>query len=193
MKINGVLHIGAHYGEEHGLYKQNNISNVAYFEPLQSNFNVLKNNVGEDAILFNIALGNETKQVEMFVESVNSGQSSSVLEPSLHTVIYPSIVFDKREVVNMKKLDDINLDFNNYNMINIDVQGYELEVFKGSINTLKKIDYIISEINRDELYKNCVQINELKEFLGQFGFQLVEEEWYGGGTWGDGLFVKINK
>ena len=31
---------------------------------------------------------------------------------------------------------------NNYNMIVIDVQGYEMEVFKGSTNFLNKIDYI---------------------------------------------------
>ena len=45
-----------------------------------------------------------------------------------------------------------------YNFINIDVQGYELEVFKGSVEFLKTIDYIMTEVNRDELYKNCPMI-----------------------------------
>jgi hypothetical protein len=74
-------------------------------------------------------------------------------------------------------------------MINIDVQGYELEVFKGAEKTLEHIDYIISEINRDDVYKNCAKINELQFFLSRFGFKLVEENWLGG-IWGDGFFIK---
>jgi len=91
MKINGVLHIGAHYGEEHSLYKMNNINKIVYFEPLKSNFEVLKSNVVDDSILYNIALGQEEKEIEMFVETANNGQSSSILEPVLHLNQYPHI------------------------------------------------------------------------------------------------------
>jgi len=188
MDIKGIIHIGGHYGEEHSLYKQNNIKNIVYFEPLKSNFEVLKNNVKDDALLYNIALGNDDCDIEMNVETANNGQSSSILEPDLHLLQYPSIVFDKKETVQMKKLDNVGLE-NNYNFINIDVQGYELEVFKGAENTLKNIDYIISEINRADVYKNCAKIEELCDFLGRFGFKLVEENWLGQ-TWGDGLFIK---
>lgn len=191
MKIKGVIHVGAHFGQEHHFYKSKNITNIVYFEPLKNTFNVLKQNIGHDAILFNLALGNETKEVEMFVESNNQGQSSSILEPKLHKSQYPGIVFDKKETVHMKKLDDVELEFNSYNFINIDVQGYELEVFKGATKILDKIDYIIAEINRDELYENCTKIDELKDFLGSFGFILKEEDW-AGGTWGDGFFIKKN-
>jgi len=190
MNITGVIHIGAHYGQEHELYIKQGIKNIVYFEPLTKNFEILKSNVGDESILFNCALGNENKNIEMFVESANNGMSSSILEPKLHTEQYPHIVFNDKEVVEMRRLDDIDFNFNGYNFINIDVQGYELEVFKGSENTLKNIDYIISEINRDELYKNCSKIDELKKFLEPWGFQLVEQNWEGG-TWGDGLFIKI--
>jgi hypothetical protein len=47
----------------------------------------------------------------------------------------------------------------------------------------------MAEINRDELYENCAKIEELIEFLGSYGFKLVETDW-AGGTWGDGLFIK---
>ena len=189
MKINGVIQIGAHYGQEDSTYKILGIKNKMFFEPLKRNFEILKQNVSEDSILVNKALGNETKNVKMFVETANRSQSSSILKPKLHLTQYPRIQFNEEEEVEMTRLDDIQVDTTKYNFINIDVQGYELEVFKGSEKTLKNIDYIMSEINRDEVYENCAKIDELTEFLSSYGFKLVEQNW-AGSTWGDGLFIK---
>ena len=189
MKINGVIQIGAHYGQEHHIYKNKGVEKIVYFEPLKKNFEILNNNVGKDSICFNMALGNENRDVEMFVESANNGMSSSVLKPDLHTQQYPHITFDSKELVKMSKLDDVDFDFSNHNFINIDVQGYEIEVFKGSTNILKNIDYIISEVNRESLYENCTMVWALDEFLSEYGFERVETEWIGG-NWGDALYVK---
>jgi FkbM family methyltransferase len=189
LNIKGIIHIGAHYGQEHKLYTKNEIKNIIYFEPLSDNFLKLKNNVNDEATLYNMALGCENKEIEMFVESNNKGQSSSILEPILHLKQYPNITFDKKEKVIMKKLDDIEIDYEKFNFINIDVQGYELEVFCGAKNVLEKIDYIISEVNRAELYKDCAKINELEQFLNNFGFELAEVDWVGN-TWGDAFFIK---
>ena len=100
MSISGIIHIGAHHGQEHSLYKNKGIKNIVYFEPLSSNFNILKNNVGEEAILYNYALGNEEKEIEMYVETANKGQSSSILEPVIHKRQYPHIVFNKPRMTN---------------------------------------------------------------------------------------------
>jgi hypothetical protein len=125
----------------------------------------------------------------MFVEQANNGQSSSILKPALHIQQYPHIQFNQVEEVEMVRLDDIEIDLTPFNFINIDVQGYELEVFKGAEKTLNNIDYIMSEINRAEVYENCAKIDELINFLSPYGFELVEEDW-AGNTWGDGFFVK---
>jgi FkbM family methyltransferase len=191
LKIHGIMHIGAHIGQEHKLYKKNKIENIIYFEPLSENFNNLKNNVNEEGTLFNCALGNQSGEIEMFVESANMGQSSSILEPALHTKQYPKIIFNKKETVKIEKLDNIPLDINKYNFINIDVQGYELEVFKGGEKTLEKIDYIITEVNREELYYGCPHVEDLDKFLDNFNFKRVETSW-AGGTWGDALYIKKN-
>lgn len=189
-KIKGIIHIGGHYGEEYELYKSLNVP-VIFFEPLSNNYNVLKNKVGHDLNIqtFQCALGNENKIVAMNVETANNGQSSSILKPKKHLEQYPHITFNSTEEVNMFRLDDIDLDLNQYNFLNIDVQGYELEVFKGAFETLKNVDYIISEVNRDEVYENCPHIDELDEYLFQFKFKRVETNW-AGGIWGDALYVK---
>jgi FkbM family methyltransferase len=190
MKIKGVLHIGAHHGQENNVYNQMNIQNRMFFEPLPSNFQKLSENIGSEYSLINKALGNENKMVEMYVETANQGQSSSLLKPIKHLEQYPHIQFSTKESVEMVRLDDFNVDMTKYNFINIDVQGYELEVFKGASESLNYIDYIMAEINRDEVYENCAKINELVEFLKPYGFELVEQDW-AGYTWGDGLFIKI--
>jgi FkbM family methyltransferase len=189
IKITGVLHIGAHFGEENSVYERLNITNRIFFEPLESNFEVLKKNISEKYQIVKNALGNDTKKIKMYVETANQGQSSSILEPHIHLKQYPHIKFESTEEVEMIKLDDFKFDKKSYNFINIDVQGYELEVFKGASNVLNSIDYIMCEINRDEVYKNCAKIEELQNFLSTYGFELVEETW-DGYTWGDGFFIK---
>jgi FkbM family methyltransferase len=190
--IKGVLHIGAHSGQEHSLYKKNNINNIIYFEPTKATFDSLQKNIGNDAILVNKALGNENKKVLINIEHANQGGSNSILKPKLHLEQYPHIVFTETEEVDMIRLDDYAFEKTNYNLINIDVQGYELEVLKGAEKTLDNIDYIICEVNRAEVYENCAMIDELYVFLSKYGFVLKEIDW-AGYTWGDAFFVKDKK
>ena len=189
LKIKGVLHIGAHIGQEYNTYQRLGINNVMFFEPVPSTFQRLKENVGDNAILVNTALGNIEGEVEMFTETINEGQSSSVLQPDYHLVQHPNIQFNGKETVKITKLDNFIEDKDKYNFINVDVQGYELEVFKGGSEFLNTIDYIMTEVNRAELYKGCAKIEELDSFLSGYGFERVETTW-DGGTWGDAFYVK---
>lgn len=191
LHINGVIHIGAHFGQEYKTYKKLNVQNMIFFEPIIETFNILKSNIGNDpnVILYNIALGNKTGKETMFVEYNNNGQSNSILEPEYHKIQYPNIIFNDKKEINIDKLDNIDYNKDKYNFINIDVQGYELEVFRGSIETLKHIDYIMTEINRANLYKNCVLEDDLDLFLSKYNFKRVETIW-SGGTWGDAFYIK---
>lgn len=191
LDINGVLHIGAHYCREFGSYKQIGIKNVMCFEPLPHVFEILKTHVDSNTILHQLALGNDKKSIMMNVEYNNESMSSSILNPKTHLKEYPHIKFTDKIEVNMDKLDNIEFDRNDYNFINIDVQGYEMEVFKGSVNTLKNIKYIMAEINHDELYENCARDIEVDEFLSKFGFSRVETEWTVNG-WADAFYIKNN-
>ena len=145
--------------------------------------------MGEKAKLFQLALGNENKPVKMYVETVNHGMSSSILKPQKHLEQFPQIVFDQDEIVEMVRLDDFLSEKENYNFLTIDVQGYELEVLKGSRETLTYISGILTEVNRDELYSNCVRVEQLDDFLKDFDFDRVETNWEGG-TWGDAFYLK---
>ena len=194
MGIDGVLHIGGHFGEEARLYNNLNIRNAIFFEPLKTSFSICESVVSRyNYECVNIALGSKETEMEMYTETANMGQSSSLLKPSLHIKQYPHIIFNGSEKVQVTTLDSFMEDKNlsNYNLINIDVQGYELEVFKGSVETLNKIDYVIAEVNRDELYENCAKVDEIDNFLSDFGFVRKETNWEGQ-TWGDAFYLKVN-
>lgn len=195
LNINGVIHIGAHYGQEYDVYEKYNIENLIFFEALPQTFNILKNNIGDKSIngkkpiLVNNALGNDTKQIDMYVETANNGQSSSILKPNLHLIQYPWIQFNSKVKVDMIRLNDYDFNKFDYNFINIDVQGYELEVFKGSDTILDYIDYIYTEVNFDNVYDNCVHIDDLDKFLNKYNFKRVETD-CAGKTWGDAFYIK---
>lgn len=55
--------------------------------------------------------------------------------------------------------------------------------------TLPYIQYIMSEVNREYMYKNCPLVDELDEYLFQFKFQRKETNW-AGETWGDALYIR---
>jgi len=61
----------------------------------------------------------------------------------------------------------------------MDVQGFELEVLKGGENCIKNIDYIMTEVNRDEVYKDCAKVEQSDQFLDDYGFIRVETSWEG--------------
>jgi len=192
LKINGSIVIGAHYGQENSDFVKYNIENKLFFEPLPHVFEILKDKV-KDGILVNKAIGNENTKIMMYVERSNDGQSSSILKPINHTIQFPWITFDEKIEVEMIKLDDYLIeDSYNYNYLQIDVQGYELEVLKGSIKTLNYIDYIVVEVNNDEVYENCARIDQLDMFLMDFGFARLETDWRGG-LWGDAFYKKTKK
>ena len=202
LKIRGVIQIGAHMGDEVQELNEAEVKNLLLIEPLEKTFEklhayaVLHKENFNSLLLERVALGNKTGKVMMHVETVNEGMSSSVLEPQKHLEKYPHIEFNEKEQVEMTTLDNLiakkELSAYHYNALFIDVQGYELEVLKGAIKTLSSVDYIVSEINSKEMYKGCVLVEEMDDYLDQFSFRRVATVWAKRRekTWGDALYIK---
>ena len=45
--VSGIIHIGGHYGNEIQKYKNHNVNKITLFEPLSSNFSILKKNIDD--------------------------------------------------------------------------------------------------------------------------------------------------
>ena len=191
LTVRGVIHIGAYTGEEYPMYKGANIVNIVMIEADPSTFQILKNNVGPECILFQTALGNKEGTTRFYAENTCAGQGSSCLKPNEIGKNQFQMVWGKEFDVPITRLDSLTIDRTKFNLINIDVQGYELEVFKGGTETLRSIDAIYTEINKVELYEGCVLVEDLDSFLKAHGFSRGGT-WcpYSPHNWGDALYIR---
>ena len=189
MIITGVIHVGGHYGEELQDYIDEGIQDIVLFEPLNENFDILKEkaeNLNANIVGHQVALGPEKGTATMYV-SDNEKQSSSILKPKVHLTHHPHVKFPETEEVEVGRMDDYHT--GNYNFLNMDVQGYELEVLKGGREVLKQIKYVYCEVNRAEVYKNNAMVQDIDDFLGEYGMVRKQTDW-AGDIWGDALYIK---
>jgi len=193
MKINGVVHVGAHYGEEIDQYLEKDITKIICFEPLDENLKVLKNlHQDKNILIFPYALGEEEKEVSMYV-SDNNAESSSILKPKKHLENHPNVIFDKEQNgIKMKTMNSFKNEIIGCNYLSMDVQGYEYQVLLGASDVLNQFDFIYCEVNRDETYENNYLIDEIDSLLSKYNFVRSETDW-AGGIWGDALYVKMVK
>jgi len=197
IKATGVIHVGAHHGQEIAEYIEMGSSRVILFEPLMNNFRVLNNNVlnfqsthPEVKInSYNVALGNSSNSSVKMNLSTNDLMSSSILTPKDHLTRHPEVGFGGEEFVLMNKLDDYVDQCFGCNFLAIDTQGYELEVLRGGTEVLNSIDYVYCEVNRAEVYEGNAFVEEIDDFLLNYSMTRIATNW-AGGIWGDALYQK---
>jgi FkbM family methyltransferase len=208
MKIKGVAQIGCHHCEEHSSYLEQGIDKFFYVEPCREAFETTiekflklgyrfnKKDLDKGYIFLqennikicNCACGSETKKDVMYVSNDNQGQSNSLLKPKLHLEQHPEIHFNESEIVQVVRLDELPFNREDYNLLVLDCQGSDGDVLLGATETLKHIDYICMEVNRDEVYEGNMLIGDVDKLLSEF--TRVETEWCG--NWGDSWYIRTS-
>ncbi len=194
-RVTGVCHVGAWRAKEISCYREEfgnvPVTFIEANERLESH--IIESISGFTNVDYKIvAAGSHTGTGSIFLDKSqgNKGQSSSLLKPKGHLKRYPRIKFDSPVEVQARPLDEI-MEGEDFNFLNIDVQGYELEVLKGAKKCLENVYYVIVEVNRSELYQDCPMIGDIDDFLSGFGFSRVETEWrYDRENWGDALYIR---
>tara|TARA_B100000963_G_C22621109_1_gene670023 strand:- start:876 stop:1505 length:630 start_codon:yes stop_codon:yes gene_type:complete len=192
----GILHVGAHHAQEADSYVQSGVKDVLWVEADIDTFKELSLIINKYPLHKSYCFAAsdiDGKEIDFHVAS--NGESSSILEMGKHTKHHPHITVVDKKIVKTKKIDTFFEEegFNSYdyNFLNLDIQGAELLALKGMKNSLEKIDYIYTEVNSAEVYKKCAKIEDIDEYLSQFGFKRVEIKMtpY---EWGDAFYIKNN-
>lgn len=190
MDITGIVHVGAHLGEEASTYDQMGVPRVLWIEgnpdlmpELERQLAPFPSQTAVQALISN------EDGLELSFNITNNGMSSSILEFGTHPQQAPDVWFIEKKQLLSRKLDTVlsDADFWDFNMLNIDLQGAELLCLQGAPRALERVDYIYTEVNENYLYLDCALINELDDFLT--GFERVET-FMTAGEWGDALYVR---
>ena len=175
--IETVIDVGAHTGEFSSAIRAVLPEAYVYaFEPIPDCFPRIAKRLGPNGRFkaFPVALGERSGPVEFHRSSFT--KSSSVLPMAdLHRVAFPWSAGSERVTVQMKTLDDF-LDEINMKpkvLLKLDVQGYELQVLKGATQTLKQVDYVLTEVSFRPLYEGQALFPDVFSFLTAGGFSFA--------------------
>lgn len=190
-----ALHVGGCIGEERDWYDQMNFDRVVWFEPNINLFPQLKENISvyPDQVAINLGIHDKLKEAVLHVAS-NRGQSSSILDFDKHLKYHPRVHYVSDQTIKLVRMDEwfksSELSIKDFNFLNVDVQGVELNVIKSFGDLIGQLDYIYTEVNEEHLYKNCCLVGEIDRYLLKYKFKRTVTKMtpY---KWGDALYSKI--
>lgn len=143
---------------------------VMGFEPDPYNFDRCASNIAlnnfKNIIVFPIGLGNENRQMEMEIRTPTNRGGNRIYRNSRN----------ESRMVEVERLDDFAplKECERIDLIKIDVEGYELNVLRGAIHTLKKYKPVLFiELDDNNLKDQGDSAAALIEFLLKNGYREI--------------------
>lgn len=187
----GVLHIGAHEGEELDSYTRNGWLPITWVEAQPAKIEFLKRKLpNESNFLIQAAIWDKAGE-KLVLKITNNTESTSLLDLNTHTTRHPEIFVESTHEVETSTLDNLSLP-TKVNYLSLDIQGSELKALQGFESGIDKIDWIYTEVNKEALYKGCAIVDDMDTFLENRGFKREITVWTKFG-WGDALYIRIGK
>lgn len=156
-----VVHVGAHHGEEVGIYRQCRFEQIILVEPDPRSLEVLRQRFegAPDVLIVGAACAAETGTATLhFAErTVWSGLAPHPTADGV-TVEVPTVA-----------LDDL---YEHANVLVLDTQGSELELLK--LADLEQLDLVIVETTRRR-GDGAAYYDDAVRYMAQQGWQVVEE------------------
>ena len=187
ISIQGVLHVGAHEGEENAAYLSQGVhqDNIYWIEAHPSLCYKLAERLPN---VIQAVVSDKYEQATFNV--TNNFQSSSILNLRDHLVAHPNVYVTDQLRMSTTTLDSIvRSNSIRANFLNMDIQGAELKCLQGFGDTISMIDYVYTEVNTKELYSGCALLQDIDTWLGSRGFErkAISMTPYG---WGDAFYIR---
>jgi len=130
---------------------------VIAFEPDKTHFECLQRNCTVNCTPRMEAVGAQLQEVSLTED--NFTQAKRV---------------DEKGNIRMITLD--HMEYEDVDMIKIDVEGYEMEVLKGATKTLESVKYLMIELNNNTKKYGSNNI-EVEKYIVSLGFKVLMEHW----------------
>jgi FkbM family methyltransferase len=168
------IDIGAYRGDFFEiLQEEKNIAMALLVEPQEDLFQELSKKFGmnPDFILSNRLLSNKKEETIFFVHEMKATSSILPIDKLIEKDL--QMKHGKEIRMNSLTLDDLTKDkFPVVHLLKIDVQGAELMVLKGAVETLKRTQKIWIEVSFRPLYSGSPVFNDIYSFMLDHGFVL---------------------
>lgn len=178
-RITTVIDCGSNAGQYVEELKKNGwVGKVYSFEPLSDAYAKLraKAEAAEGWKTYPFALGEY--ESEATIQIAGNSYSSSLLRFSDEfKELRPDASPIGAETVKVRRLDDVvndeRLDLDGAVMLKLDVQGFELSVLRGALETLPRVSLLQCELALIPSYEGGATFLEVREFLRGQGFVLA--------------------
>ena len=179
LNIDKIVDIGAHKGEFlEKMLKIEKVNSFYAFEPQKDIFNYLNKRFSKNnkITLLNYAVDKEITNKKLQINKFSMTSSlAEVNEKSLYFKLKNFLTRSKSNFVDEYEVQTNTIDnfFKNVNLektlLKIDVEGYEMNVIKGSLMKLKEIPFIIIENQFGNHYKNS-NFKDIEDLLFKYNF-----------------------
>ena len=200
LDIEKIIDIGAHKGEFlENVLKIEKINSFYAFEPQKNIFNELNKKFSKNKkiTLFNCAMDEEITKKKLKINQLSTTSSlAEINEKSLYLKFKNFLTqaksnFEDEYEVQTNTVDKIFEDISlEKTLLKIDVEGFEINVIKGSQIKLKEIPFILLENQFGNHYKNN-NFNDIIKLLSKDNFKIHKKFVFPTMHYQDVLFKKI--
>ena len=180
-----IVEAGAQFGEDSQWMSQLWPQGTIYaFEPSPESFPALQKVAEQyhNVVAIHQALSNIKGEFPFYL----SGGASSLLCPTNsfnadyfhadvdHPIMVPVITLDEWALHN---------NVNNIDFLWLDMEGNELNALQGSIDVLRNVKLIYTEVNLQHFWNNCAMYDDVKSWMSDHGFieiwSYIVPHWHG--------------
>lgn len=201
----GVLHVGAHQGQEVAAYLRAGFARVLLVEANPKWYNFLRDTFKNEprVSVYQYAVSDTEGEIDLMVHTSQSGSTepASILPMkrfkeiirSLHTpeiLRVPAITLDTFFISHQLQPGDVSL-------LNLDIQGAEWRALAGGRTVIPSLQAVICEVNLIELYDGAALEEQVVAFFTERGFRretaiyhTLYDEQSRFPAWGESLFIK---
>ncbi len=176
-----IFDIGAHKGKLTNLfYSIYNKALIYCFEPNETLHRYFKAR-NKNIILSKIAIGDKNEIKSINIKDLDL--TNTFLKENSNSIYFKlkNFIIKKDKKNLKKKIRVITLNkfckknkIKKIDFMKIDVEGYELMVLKGASQIIKKVSYIMIEIQKNDMYSNYSE-KKIENFLRKNKFKLIKK------------------